>query len=270
MLMTDDEILREASEIEKGRDVLADPRWQALAEGTLGAADRAELEALARGSEDARIAFDAYRPLDATDQAEIVDKILVASPAPALAPVIALRPRRNAVAALFAIGSLAAAAALFLALPARGPAAIPAYEVSIAGEKMQRGTPFPADAEHDFGPGSEVDLVLRPAIAEKGPLQARGFIVRDGRARAWSPPIEISADGAVRIAGTYETVFRDVAPGSVELALFVGRFGLLPPETTMIDVTRWGSPSDPREGSWRLLRIPIRLVDRGLPPRTEP
>ena len=263
--MTDDEILRVAGEIERGRDVLADPRWQRLAEGTLGEADRAELEALASRSEEARTALEAYRPLDATEQAELVDKLLAASPAPTLAPVIPLRPRRKVLAALFAIGSMAAAAALFLMLPAHAPGAIPAYEVAMAGEQMQRGPAAPSGAARVFGPGSDVELVLRPAVAEAGPIAARGFISRDGRVEAWAPPIEVSAEGAVRIAGPYETVFHGVAPGAVDLVLVVGRSGLLPSDATLVEVAQRGSSSGPREGSWHLVRVPVRLLDRGSP-----
>ena len=260
--MTEDEILRAAGEIERGRDILADPRWQALVEGTLGAADRAELEALASRSKEGRLALEAYRPLDATDQAELVDRLLVASPA----RVIPLRPRRKALATLFTIGSLAAAAALFVMLPRRDPGVIPEYEVAMAGEQTRRGPAAPDGAVRVFGAGSDVELVLRPAVAAKGPLAARGFLSRDGRVQAWAPPIEVSADGAVRIAGTYETVFRGIAPGAVDLVLVVGRPGLIPPDATLIEVTQRGLSSDPHERSWQLVRIPVRLVDRGSPP----
>ncbi len=263
--MTDDETLRVAGEIERGRDVLADPRWQALTEGTLGEADRAELEALASRSEEARRALEVYRPLDATDQAELVEKLLAVAPAPVLAPVIPLRPRRKALTALFAIGSMAAAAALFLALPARDPGAIPAYEVAMAGEQSQRGPAAPSGAVRVFGPGSDVELVLRPAVAEKGAIAAQGFISRDGRVEAWAPPIEVSADGAVRIVGPYEVVFRGVAPGAVELVLVVGRPGLIPSDPTLVEVAQRGSSSGPRERSWHLVRVPVRLLDRGSP-----
>ena len=263
--MTDDEILKVAGEIERGRDVLVDPRWQALAEGTLGEADRAELEALASRSEEARRALEAHRPLDAAEQAEIVERLLAASPTPAIAPVIALRPHRKVRAAIVALGSLAAAAALFLMLPAREPGAIPAYEVAMAGEQAQRGPAPLAGAPRVFGPGSDVELVLRPAVAEKGPIAARGFLSREGRAQAWAPPIEVSSDGAVRIAGPYEAVFRGVAPGAVELVIVVGRPGAIPSDATLVEMTRQGSSSGPREGSWHLLRVPVRLLDRSSP-----
>ena len=259
--MTDDEILKAAGEIERGRDLLADPRWLALTEGTLGEADRAELEALASRSEEGRRALEAHRPLDAAEQAEMVERILGASPV--IAPVITLRPRSKARAALIALGSLAAAAALFFTLPARDPGAIPAYEVAMAGEQAQRG-PAPSEgAPRVFGPGSDIELVLRPAVAEKGPIAARGFLLRDGRVQAWAPPIEVSSDGSVRIAGPYEAVFRGVAPGDVELVLVVGRPGVIPSDPTLVEMTRQGSPSGPREGSWHLLRVPVRLLDRG-------
>jgi hypothetical protein len=274
--MTDDEILSVATEVARKRHVLADPRWEALAHGTLGEADRAELEALAQRSDEARRALDLHRPLDALEEEELIERALAraskqtpdpASPSPSPTPVIPQRPRRLGLAAFVSLASVAAAVVLFLQVDRGGvtPGPLPSYSSpAITGEQLQRGVASPDVPEHVFGPGSEVELVLRPDVPARGPIAAHTFLGRGGHVAAWGAPIEVSTDGSVRIAGSYETIFRGVPPGPVDLVIAVGRPGRVPSTPAGVDEAMAGS-SAAADGSWRLLRVRVRLVDRGSP-----
>jgi hypothetical protein len=101
-----------------------------------------------------------------------------------------------------------------------------------------------------LGPGSRFTLVVRPEQAVDGKVEARAFLVREGEARAWSPPMEVSAEGAVRIQGRAEEL--PVPPGEWTVAIAVGRPGALPTEPrevqALIEARRV-----PDSDAWRLL-----------------
>ncbi len=261
--MTDDEVLEAAAAAAREHDVLADPRWPSFAEGSLGEDESAALVALARQTEAGRRALDLYRPIPAAEQATFVDQIL--APAPARVPATGARGPRRAAAMAFSIVALAAGTTLLLTLPARGPSPVPDYSITLVGEQTQRG-PAAAAPLPVFGPGSEVDLVARPATATMGAVAARAFLLREGRVEAWSPPMEVSSAGSVRIAGSFEEVFRGIAPGAVDLVLAVGRPGSIP-EVSVVYPALVGA-SAPPEGAWRLVRIRAQIVARvAQPPR---
>jgi len=98
----EDPLLKALTDTAKEIDPLADPRWEALAEGTLSAEDEAALAALARTSERHRALYEAFRPLDEAARARIAASLVAASPPPAR--VVPLRRRWT--------WALAAAAAL--------------------------------------------------------------------------------------------------------------------------------------------------------------
>lgn len=256
--MTDDEILAAAAGAAREDDVLADPRWPSFAEGSLGEEDRADLVELAQRTEDGRRALDVYRPITAAEQASFVDQIL--APAPARAQSIRPRKVRARIAVAFSVVALAAATTLLLVVPGRGLSPVPDYSIALVGEQTQRGPAVAAPVPF-FGPGAEVELIARPATRTTGAVAARGFITREGRVEAWSPPIEVSPEGSVRIAGSFEEVFRGVPPGEVDLVLAVGRSGSIPGDPSVLYPALLGE-STPREASWRVVRIRVRILAR--------
>lgn len=260
--MTDDEVLAAAAVAAREHDVLADPRWPSFADGSIGAADRAALVSLARQTSAGQSALELYQPISAAEQAAFVDAIV--APSPVRVQVSAPRKSRRGMAAAFSVVALAAGITLVLALPGRGLSPLPDYSISLLGEQTQRGpavgTPLPV-----FGPGSDVDLVLRPNTATTGAVAARAFILRDGIAEAWTPPMEISSSGSVRIAGSFEVVFRGIPTGTVDLAVMIGRPGSIPDEPTMVAPGPVGA-SAPGESAWRLIRIRARLIARAASP----
>jgi hypothetical protein len=162
-----------------------------------------------------------------------------------------------------AIAALAAAAAvaLLVGLPARAPSngdPLPAYEVSLlGGERSTRAEPAPTDPRPPLrlGPGSSLEIVLRPATPDRKPIAAGGFLIQDGRARVWPIQPEISPDGAIRVAGERETLFPNLAAGSYEIVIAVGRVGALPEADAVVRGA--AAEADPRV---RLFRQTIVLV----------
>jgi hypothetical protein len=64
------------AEIAREEDPTADPRWEALAAGSLPARARADLRAMAQRSAVARALWDACQPLPAERLAQLVDRIV--------------------------------------------------------------------------------------------------------------------------------------------------------------------------------------------------
>ncbi|WP_437927975.1 hypothetical protein WMF37_01635 [Sorangium sp. So ce291] len=187
--------------------------------------------------------------------------------------------KRRTPAVLVATSALAAAAALLLLFrlaPPRsqdqgsGPVAppgaqsfppVPAYAVAVSGgDQTMRGAPgaAPEDGQAtSVGPGSTLEITLRPATRVEGPLEVRAFLVRDGEARPWDVKIELSSQGAARIAGDRETLFQGVPAGRYGIALAIGRPGSLPagPED-VLRALKLGETT-----GFRLLRREIRLYE---------
>lgn len=256
--MSQDELLERLAQVARERRTREtdDPRWERLAAGALSEQERAELERLASQSpEDAR-KREAFTPLDAAARQRIVDRIgpLLAT-APPAGKVVPFRPRRW-VAVVPALA--AAAAVLFFAWPGRQLAPVPEYQLALSGEQALRGEPS-AEAVPRLGPGSQLSLVLRPARAVEGAIQVRAFLVQGGKAQPWNPPMEVSSEGAVRIAGLVETLL-PVAPGEWTIAVAVGRAGAVPELPSEVEAMLAGGQPG-REGV-RLLTARFQRIDR--------
>ncbi|WP_437623104.1 hypothetical protein [Sorangium sp. So ce1151] len=187
--------------------------------------------------------------------------------------------KRGAPAVLAAAGALAAAAALLLLFrlsppgsqdqssgPATPPGAqsfppVPAYTVAVSGgDQTLRSAPDAAPEEGQetsVGPGSRIEVALRPATRVEGPLEVRAFLIRDGEARPWDVKVELSSQGAARIAGDREALFQGVPAGRYQVAIAIGRPGSLPagPEDVLRALKLGENPG------FRLLRREIRLYD---------
>lgn len=242
--MSKDELLTALARAAEKDEIEEDPRWAALVEGRSSEADRRALEELAALDARNEEALALLTPLGEEAKARMAERILgemaraPQAPAPpaAEAEVIALKPKRKWVPVAAAL-ALAAAVALFVTLRRESPPEIaladpiPSYEVAlVGGERDDRAVPAPADAQAPIvlGPGSSLEIVLRPATPYRKPIAVRGFLIQNGRAQLWNIAPAISADGAVRIAGAREALFANVASGSYEIAIAIGPPDALP------------------------------------------
>jgi hypothetical protein len=247
-----------------------DERWESLTEGTLSEADRKELERLAREDPAAGEAYEAFKPLDAAARermtARLERELAAEAPkeaskpvAPPPAKVIPLAPRRRLLAVVPAVAAMAAAAAVFLVVFPRGGPPLPGYALSLSSEQEVRSGAPEAEVPR-LGPGSLIDLILRPEQAVTEPVEVRAFLLRPGEARAWTPPMERSSEGAVRIHGSVESLL-SIPPGEWTLAIAVGRPGTLPTDPGELRFLVEAGRA-PAAGSWRLLTRRFLLVDR--------
>jgi hypothetical protein len=165
-----------------------------------------------------------------------------------------IRFRRTPVGrALTWLAPLAAAAALALVLlrPSAAPE-LPEYRLDASsGERTLRSADPAPVAVPRYGPGSRIELVLRPSTAVRGPVAARAFLLQGGEVKPWPVAVEVAPEGAVRIAGPVEALLPRVS-GELEILLAVGRPDALPDAAAVHEAL-----ARPPAG-WRLLRY--RLV----------
>lgn len=242
-----------------------DERWESLTAGTLSEADRKELERLAQEDSAAGEAYEAFRPLDAAARERMTARLeqeLAAAPVKEDSPparVLPLAPRRRLRTVVPTLAAMAAAAAVLLMVSTRKGPPLPGYTLSFSSEQAVRGG-APEQEVPRLGPGSLLELLLRPEQAVKEPVEVRAFLLRQGEARAWTPPMERSADGAVRIRGPVEALL-SVPPGEWTLVITVGRPGTLPEDPG--ELRPWVEEGRaPEAGPWRLLIRRFLLVDR--------
>jgi hypothetical protein len=125
------------------------------------------------------------------------------------------------------IASLAAAVALFLFRP-RPPAVLPEYESAFDGG--QRAERAAADATNQdeneaivLGSDAHFSFTFRPRANVTGPVAARALVQRGDETRLLRLVPEVSANGAVRLAGSGQQVFDDLPRGAWTLLLVAGR-----------------------------------------------
>lgn len=216
----------------------------------------AVLERLARGervepSELAGIDEDTialFRPIDAGAERRIADAILK----PRLAEV---RPLRPAWVRWSPLVAAAAAAAVFFVWP-RGRDALPLYTFEISGNvaQLRADGPQVVEARAKLHKEATLEIVLRPETKAAGPIAVRAALVRDGKASPWSPPVDVSEDGAVRIVGPVKALFPDL-DRPWEIVIAIGPEGELPRDAAALLAAS-------REGSdrFRVVRGYVELV----------
>lgn len=118
---------------------------------------------------------------------------------------------------------LALAAGFALFISTRAPSeSLPAYDVTVVGAKTHRAAEEVAhSADVTLDPRGDFDLVARPKTPARN-VVVRAQLFRDGKELPWSPPIEVSADGAIRIASTTRALFPETR-GSYDVVLLVGQ-----------------------------------------------
>lgn len=254
---------------EERDDPWADPRWERLADGTISAADRAALEALASKPGPYADAMAAFAPLSATFKARVADELVAGSrplraveSAPAPTPLPPRADRRTATsskrswrAAGAAVATLAAAAAFAVAwLPTTAELPpLPGYALDLSdGAQGVRGDSAVVKLP-EFFPTTTFELIARPASPTEGAVAAVGVLVGNGVRVRWTPPFERSADGALRVRGPAGDVL-PVGPGDWALTLVVGRPGEVDRVLQALELS-----DTPALGSAKLLTTRVRV-----------
>ena len=224
----ENQLLRQLGELARepgGGPPGLDERWERLAAGTLSAEEDAELRRLAETSEEARAAYEAFRPLGADFQAGVVRAIREQA-ARERGRVLPFRLTRRRVAAWTATAAAAAAAVVLFLIPT--PAPLPGYVAELSGGTRElRGEVVEPVESPTFAPGDRFQMTLRPdtGLPRAEPLETRVFVVRDGDVREASAQAELDTSGAARIAGSLAP---DLPAGDWVLWTVIGRRGELP------------------------------------------
>lgn len=259
------ELARVARQEEAREKERLDERWDALSAGTLTADEEAELRALADGSDDAALAWRAFRPLDNAARSRIVDR--VRRETTRQTPATTRPPARSSLAAVLeallrprTLVPLAAAAVLAAVLlwPAGPQPPLDDYRLALTGgvQSLRSGEPAGAGAPL-FVDGNRLELVLTPEATVAGPLAARVYVAEDGAVRAVDgPPVEISDLGAVRWVAVLGRDL-ELAPGTRDLLVVVGRPGRLPAADELAARLRDRSPARSRD--WLAWSVPVRV-----------
>lgn len=140
---------------------------------------------------------------------------------------------------------------------------VPAYAMTLAGgEVSERSASSGADATARLGPGSRLEITLRPATRVDGPVAVRAFLIQGETARPWDVHADLSEQGAARIEGDTETLFPGVPEGEWEIALAIGRPAALPDSAAEVRAPR---PSEKKDKPFRILRFKVLLLPRAAP-----
>lgn len=207
-----------------------DERWDRLSAGDLSPEEEAELRALAETSDEARDAYEAFRPLGPEFHAGVVGALREQGLVPAAeaqeekpAKLLPFRGRAGTVAVW---GSLAAAAVLLVVIQ-RPPAPLPDYsDPEVSGvssfRSEQSETTVPV-----LVPGRPFEVMVRPEIlaSETRNLQAQAFLSRDQELRPLKVQNNFDPSGSVQIQAVIDP---DARPGAGTLWVVVGRQGKTP------------------------------------------
>jgi hypothetical protein len=259
--MSNDLWLRELAQVnreeqEDERDRL-DERWDRLSRGELSPEEDAELRALAETSEDARAAYEAFRPLGPAFHASVVQAVRkqgLVSPAKVL-------PFRRRLAGWSAVAALAAAAASVVLLLRPLPP-LPGFSLEVSGG-VSASRSLEPEKPLALAPGDSFQVIVRPAteVSHGSKLEVLCFLVRGQELRPLEVQPEILPNGLVRMKGS---LGRDLLPGTWTLWAVVGRPGKLPEPAALQALSAGG-----RERNWVAVGTKI-LVRPRAPDRAGP
>lgn len=121
------------------------------------------------------------------------------------------------------LAPLAVAAAVAIAFASRSSSdELPGYELSVSSAKALRADPAAAPAgEITLDPDGEIDLVARPSSDARG-VAARAILVRDGVAKPWAAPLQVSSEGAIRVTGSTKSLFPETN-GAYEIVVLLAQ-----------------------------------------------
>lgn len=270
--MKDEHWLKELAQVNREKEAeerdQLDERWDRLSAGELSPEEEAELRALAETSEEAREAYEAFRPLGAEFQARMVSTLLAelkgrapAEPEEQRSWILRFRPTITR----FGGWVTATAAALYLLVRIIAPQPpLPAYASNLTGGvQAYRGESDPAKGLPVFVPGSLLTLDVRPQQSVTGRVEAHGFLARGAEIVAWEPPppFDISDKGAVRLRGTLGQDIQ-LPPGNWRIWVVVGRPRKIPSIDELQAELRAGST---RHEDWQAVSADLRVEDRASP-----
>lgn len=209
--MSVDPWLRELADVNRERQAeersRLDERWDRLSGGDLSPEEEAELRALAETSEEAREAFEAFRPLGPEFHAGVVKAIreqgLVPRPLAEEVPKPLPFQRRSATR-WAGWSSLTAMAAVLLVMVLRPPAPLPGYSGNLAGGNQSfRGGE--STTVGPFVPGTLLTFDATPDRPVKGAVEARGFAACGPDLIQLEKEPAIAKSGNVRLQGEVGT-----------------------------------------------------------------
>ena len=265
--MNEDRLLRElghlAKEEEGAERARLDERWDRLAAGTLTAEEEAELLALAETSQEAREAYEAFRPLGPEFQARVVEKIAAELPPKEWwrewwRRLLSFRPTPRFAGWATAAAAAAAVVVALLWPPAPLPAPLPGYQIaSVTGGS----TAMRAEQEETvFAPGDSCEVLLRPdtAVTEAKSLVAQCFLVRGGERRPMEvQEIHIEPTGVIKLESS---IPHDLQEGTWTLLAVVGRRGELPAPAELQSLAAHG---EIRQDNWVTMSKDVLIQPRG-------
>jgi hypothetical protein len=262
--MNDDSLMRELGRMaaeEEQEDGERFAIWERLSAGELTPEEIAALRAQAETSEEARQAYEAFRPLGTGFEARMADEIHAAlhreaTPAQADAetPLAAVLPfsryARRFGGWLAAAATVAAALVAFLGRAPISP--LPQYAMVVQAKLHTTRGSSPGGAS-TFRPGSEVEMILRPAKEFSGASDAWCCLLAQGAvSRSWPLPKQ-KANQSFKFDGR---LGGDVEPGPWKLVAVVGRPRSLPDEATLRASLGQVRP----RGPWQVLSTDVTIA----------
>lgn len=235
----------------RDREGALDPRWEALASGTLGPSDMRALREL-----DPAL-YEVFRPPSDVEGVALTERVLDAANVGA--------PKRARWRAGLAVVALVTACVAFALLLARPPSGgpLPDYEIVMNDEVWRTGDRV-VPVEKTRGAPWRIDL--RPSTRIEGPVGFLGFLARENDVRPWAPAAEVGPKGTIRISGPVETLFAGVPEGQWDIVLIVARPEVLNARAKSItEAIQWmaAAPSAPLppalQGGCLVLRTKVRL-----------
>lgn len=246
----EDNLLETLGRVGRQQEASSDPRWAALAAGTLSEAEAEALRREAELTEDGRRRYELFRPFDEGTRERVFERLSAEAAAaggnnapksPEPAPPARVTPLRAKVRARasFAIAAAMAIAAAFafLFLP-KSFAPLPTYELAARGESAQQGDSDPPSSPLRLTDwDSSFEVILSPEKEAGGDVVARTLLAQGRNVRAWAPPpklITSTQGGVISFKGTKRELFPEIPPGTWTLVIAVGRPGAMPKDEELL------------------------------------
>ncbi len=227
-----------------GRELLADraPAWEAFAAGELTEAEVVAARSEHESAEEFQENLAMFRPFSEQRREALVAQLLatpasekhVHAPTLPTAKVIPLWRRPVAWA-----GVAAAAIAVFMLIqPGVGPTEqpvgdLPAFELEVAGGIAAQRSEGKQTGVGRYAADTEIEVIIRPQVRSKVPLQARLFAFQGPSGQALTTPLEVADSGSVRLKGQVGEVL-GLGPGMWRLVFVVGAGDELPSDVSAV------------------------------------
>jgi hypothetical protein len=248
--MNEDSWMRELGRVaaeEEEAELRRFAAWERLSAGELSGEEEAALAKQAETSAEARLAYEAFRPLGPEFEARMVRTLVAAQDLPApgavaapAAPILTF-PRYARHFGWLAAAATSAALLVLLVVTRRPSPPLPSYALEISGGlRTKRGEA--AGSMPIFRRGSEIAVVLRPPTQAAGLTEARCCFLVHGEAwRSWPLAAEQSGQ-SFKFTGRLDS---GLEPGEWRLWAVAGRPGSLPDEAALLSLLRQARERQP-------------------------